>query len=79
MFTFTGIKQNMSFAQVMLYSHHLHFIRIYVVFFFPKEIHPNHNKNLIDPFFGDIHNQIFDEMPHNGSKWGVLNCSVSSS
>lgn len=34
MFTFSGIKQNMSFAQVMLYSHHLHFIRIYVVFFF---------------------------------------------
>ena len=34
MFTFTGVKQNMSFAQVMLYSHHLHFIRIYVLFFF---------------------------------------------
>lgn len=34
----------------------------------PKEIPPDHNKNLIDPFFGDIHNQIFDEMPHNGSK-----------
>lgn len=34
MFTFSGIKQNMSFAQVMLYSHHLHFIRIYVCFFF---------------------------------------------
>ena len=34
MFTFSGIKQNMSFAQVMLYSHHLHFIRIYVFFFF---------------------------------------------
>ena len=32
MFTFNGIKQNMSFAQVMLYSHHLHFIRFYVVF-----------------------------------------------
>lgn len=80
MFTFSGIKQNMSFAQVMLYSHHLHFIRIYVFFFFffPKEIRPNHNKNLIDPFFGDIHNQIFDEMPHNGSKWGVLNCFVNS-
>ena len=34
MFTFSGIKQNMSFAQVMLYFHHLHFIRIYVFFFF---------------------------------------------
>lgn len=36
--------------------------------FFVKQIPPNHNKNLIDPLFGDIHNQIFDEMPHNGSK-----------
>lgn len=33
-----------------------------------KEIPPNHNENLIDLSFGDIHNQIFDEMPHNGSK-----------
>ena len=40
MFTFNGIKQNMSFAQVMLYSHHLHFIRIYVVFFFLKKSIP---------------------------------------
>lgn len=62
MFTFSGIKWDT--AQVILYSHHLHFTG----FFFVKEIPPNHNKNLIDPLFGDTHNQIFDEMPHNGPK-----------
>lgn len=68
MFNFSGMKWNMSFAQVTLYSSHLHFIGFVVVVVVVKEIPPNHNKNLIDLFFGDIHNQIFDEMPHNGSK-----------
>lgn len=60
----------MSFAQVMLYSCITFILYGFLCgfFFFPKEIRPNHNKNLIDPFFGDIHNQIFDEMPHNGLK-----------
>lgn len=66
MFTSNGIKWNLSFAQIILYSNYLHFMGFFFVVV--KEIPPNHNENLIDLFFGNIHNQIFDEMPHNGSK-----------